>query len=416
MSQLLRLYITPAWPGQDPACEWALIGAQGSVLQQGRSEPRHWPPAEHCEIVLSAEQCLLLPAGLPKGARSRPPEVIAYALEDQLAGDAEDEHFVIGADERTEGAVVTRVWVISRARLKVLLSALNALGRTPRRAVGELLLVPLPSDGWSVCLHADGTTGCVRIGPEEGYSLDLADPAQPPLELVLALQAARQKDRAPGSIEICTARGRATQFAAAGAAAWQHALGVPVRLGAEFVWYERSAERARNLLTGEFAPARAPDSDWRSLKPALLLGLAALSAYTVFSFGEWMWLAGQRDELRGQMTDIFRTAYPHAQAIVDPPLQMRRLGDQAHRKHGLLGSDDFLPLLATAGEALAGRGVFNHVGYEEGRLDITLVLADAHAAQRVRDALAGRGLDVTLRDVVAAGAGVRATYALRAMP
>lgn len=416
MSQLLRLYITPAWPGRDPACEWALIGAQGGVLQQGRSEPRHWPPAEHCEIVLSADQCLLLPARLPKGARSRPTEVIAYALEDQLAGDAEDEHFVLGADERTQDEVVTRVWVISRARLKAVLAALSALGRTPRRAVGELVLMPLAGDGWSVCLHADGITGCLRIGPEEGCSLDLADPAQPPLELMLALQAARKEGRAPRVIEVHPARGRAPGFTAADAALWQQALGVPVRPGGEFVWFERSAEPARNLLTGEFAALRASDSDWGRLKPALLLGLAALVLYSVFSFGEWMWLAGQRDDLREQMTAIFRSAYPQAQAIVDPPLQMRRLADQAERERGRLGSDDFLPLLATASDVLAGRGALNHVRYEQGRLEITLMLADADADQRMRDALAGRGLDVTLRDASPAGAGVRVTYALRPTP
>ncbi|MCX7177308.1 MAG: type II secretion system protein GspL [Proteobacteria bacterium] len=92
----LRILVTAAWPAEEAACEWALLNAQGLPLQRGKSEPRHWPMADHCEVVLSAEQCLVLKAQLPKGARARPSEVIAYALEEQLINDADHEHFVLG--------------------------------------------------------------------------------------------------------------------------------------------------------------------------------------------------------------------------------------------------------------------------------------------------------------------------------
>ncbi|MFA7271079.1 MAG: hypothetical protein WC073_17215, partial [Sterolibacterium sp.] len=64
---MLRLLLPAGWPAEEAACEWALLNAQGSLLQRGCSEPRHWPAAEECEAVLSAEQCLPLKAQLPKG-------------------------------------------------------------------------------------------------------------------------------------------------------------------------------------------------------------------------------------------------------------------------------------------------------------------------------------------------------------
>jgi general secretion pathway protein L len=414
----LRLLLTSDWPAQDPACEWALLNAQGNPLQLGRSEPRHWPAADECEVVLSAEQCLLLKVQLPRGARSRPTEVIAYALEDQLIGEADAEHFVVGAEGATsvDGAAPTPVWVLSRARLKALLAALTALERRPRRVISELQLAPLQSRGWSVCLHGDNATGFARLGTEEGFAFDLAEVGQPPTELRLALQAARQGEGVPLVIDVYSTRGKDQAFDADAAAAWQTALAVPVRPAGEYIWRERAAVDARNLLSGEFAPPRAANSGWGSFKPALWLGLGVLGVYSLFSFGEWIWLDRQGDQLRKQMMESFRAAYPQAQTVVDPPLQMQRLNDQLRRARGQLGSADFLPLLAVATEALGAQGKLRNLGYEDGRLELTLLLADNAAVERAHKSLASRGLAATLRDARPAGAGVEAVFALRGSP
>ena len=146
MSSLLRLYITGEWPAQTTACEWALYDTKGSLLQRGSSEPRHWPAAEDCELVLSADQCLTLDVKLPVGVRgakaARSGDLIAYAVEERLVGEVEHEHFVAG-ETRPDGQ--TQVWVIGRGRLRALLAALQQLERTPRRAFSELQLLPLAS-------------------------------------------------------------------------------------------------------------------------------------------------------------------------------------------------------------------------------------------------------------------------------
>jgi len=425
MSLLLRLFVTADWPGRDAACEWTLVNEHGSQLQRGRSEPRHWPAAEHCELILSADQCLLLKAQLPKGARSRPPEVIAYALEDQLIGEADAEHFVVGNSDR-EGQA-TPIWVIARSRLRTLLAALRSLERLPQRAVSEIQLAPLPAGGWSVCLHADNTSGFMRLGTEEGYAFDLNDARQPPLELQLALQAARKNDSAPQFVAVYSARSKAggLEFDAAAAAAWQAALELPVRIAGDYAWRDLPTDGARNLLSGEFAPPRLPNSGWNGFKPALAIGLLTLTIYALFSLGEWFWLDRQAEQLRQRMTDIFRTAYPQAQAIVDPPLQMQRLNDQLRRERGQLGGTDFLPLLAVAGDALGGQGKLRSIVYADGRLELGLllapvvgsgVLANAADAERLRATLASRGLTVTLRDTRPASGGVVATFAMRGSP
>jgi len=404
MSSLLRLFVTGEWPAQTTACEWALYDTKGSLLQRGSSEPRHWPAAENCELVLSADQCLILDVKLPKGAGSkvRNKDLIAYAIEERLVGEVENEHCVAG-ETRPDGQ--TQVWVMGRGRLRSLLNALQQLERRPGRAISELQLAPLAPGRWSVCLRERG--GFVRVGSESGFAFDSAR-SEPPVALRLALQAAAKTGAAPESIDIHCATGIDLD-----AAAWSLALGVPVRRAGEYAWQTLPARSARNLLVGEFASQVPRGTAWAAFKPALALGAVALVLYAVFSFGEWIWLAQQAGRLRTQTAEVFRAAFPQVQTIVDPALQMQRLHDQLRRERGQLGESDFLPLLAAVSQTLENRGAYRSLSFEEDRLELTITLPDAPAAERLRDALARRGLAPTLRESRQAGAGIEASFSVR---
>jgi general secretion pathway protein L len=421
---LLRLYLPANWPSKQTSCEWQLLNTHGALLQSGASEPRHWPAADCCELILTAAQCLLTSVGLPKTARARTAEVIGYALEEQLLGDAANEHFVVGhpLDQRNasdSGVVSTPVWVIARQRLQTLLDTLRTLGHTPQRLVSELQLLPLSgSNHWSLCLKPDG--GFLRTGSETGCgcSFDLpggtADALrEPPAELRLALSAARKTGTLPSAISVYSAPG--SKLEATQLADWQASLGLPVQLAGEYRWRDYAAQiaSARNLLTGEFTPARAPGEGWSSLRPALWLGALALLIYSLFSFGEWAWLSHEKNQLRQQMTVQFRSSFPQAQTIIDPPLQMQRLHDQLLRERGQPGADDFLSLLAAASAALPNPSQLKLISYAEGRLELSLILADANTLQQLRNNLQQRGLTADIRNTQATNSGIEATLILR---
>jgi type II secretion system protein L len=273
----------------------------------------------------------------------------------------------------------------------------------------ELQLLPLGSGRWSVCLREHG--GFVRIGGEAGFAFDSdldSSRIEPPVALRLALQAARKAANAPESIDIYCAQG-----AELDASPWQSALGVPVRRAAEYAWQALPARSVRNLLVGEFAPQGERGAAWAAFKPALALGASALILYTLFSLGEWIWLDRQAGRLRVQSVEVFRAAFPQVQTIVDPSLQMQRLYDQLKRERGQLGESDFLPLVATVSEALASRGTYRGLSFDEGRLELAIALPDVLAAQRVREALAQRGLASTLRESRQAGTGIEASFSVR---
>ena len=402
MSALLRLLIDTDWPAEKTQCEWALYDLRGDRIERGRSDPQHWPQAENCELVLSADQCLVLDAQLPKGVKGDDSTLVGYLVEDRLVGDIQNEHVVAG-DTQADGS--TRVWVVSRTRLNSALNALSQLGRAPRRAFSELQLAPLASGCWSVCIR-DGK-GFVRLAAEAGFAFDVSG-SDPPAELALAVQSARAAGTMPERIDVYCA-----PEAGFVGNAWQSALGVSVQRAGEYAWDAQPAPSVRNLLVGDFTPARGRHSGWAPFKPALALGAALLVLYTLFSFGEWAWMSQRAGKLRQQTTEVFRDAFPEVQTIVDPSLQMQRLYDQQMRERGHLGESDFLPLLAAVSDALGGHANYRSLAYEDGRLEFSLVLQNTGAAEQLRDSLSRRGLSPTMRESRQTRAGMETSFSVR---
>ena len=402
MSSLLRLRIEANWPSQETRCEWALYDLRGELLQRGQSDPQHWPASEECEVVLSADQCVVLDARLPKGVKTNDSKLVGYLIEDRLIGDIQNEHIVAG-DRDAEGAA--RIWVVSRARLTGLIEALRQLGRKPRRAFCELQLAPLANEAWSVCLQ--DARGFARTAAEAGFAFDLSG-SDPPPELMLAVQAAREQDNLPRRIDVYS-----SQDANIDNAAWQTLIGVPVQRAGESAWDAWPTRSARNLLVGEFTPPQARHSGWAPFKPALAIGAASLVLYTLFSLGEWTWLNQRAGSLRQQMTEVFSQTFPNVQTIVDPSLQMQRLYEQQMSERGRLGESDFLPLLAVVSDSLPGQTPYRSLAYEEGRLEFTVLLRNARAGDQLREALSRRGLTPTLRESRQTRAGIETSLSVR---
>ena len=181
------------------------------------------------------------------------------------------------------------------------------------------------------------------------------------------------------------------------------------------------ANAARNLLTQAFAPPRRSQDGWGSFRPAAYLALACCALFVLFVIGDWTWLSYQSSNLQQQSSATFRSAFPQiaAEAVIDPPLQMQRLYDQLRREQGQLGNGDFLPLLAGSTEVAVGQGRLSKIVYEDGRLELSFIVANQEVAEVLRDTMKGRGLSVTLRETLplkSGGKGVEAIYALRGTP
>jgi len=380
---ILRLYITEHWP-LEPECDWALLGADGQATEQGRSDPRHWPKADACEVLLAGAQVVWLSVRLPRAPKREQERLVRFALEDQLIQEPDSQHFVI-SDRQDEQA---RVIVVARERMRNLAAQLEALHRVPHFLGSELEYAPQREDGWTLTLTS---THALLAGPGPcPIPLDIETPDQPPSLLVALLEQARESNRLPARVVLC----RAEDVAAVDLDAWTQALGLPVEDESPYAWYSFSA--ATNLLQGEFLPNQRRGAAMRRLRPALMLAGGVLALELVISLGQVMWQRQQVSDAQAKMRSVFTSTLPN-QPMVNPAAQLRRQVNEQRRQHGQLPDDDVLSLLTEYGEAAGGdaRESLQEIRYEEGRVDLTPAPSMQPRMQALVERLRQRGMTVS---------------------
>ena len=306
----MRLIVTIPERWEDASCavSWALLNHDATLAREGEGLIGELPRAPRVTAVVAASRVLLTAAKLPARGARRVRGALAYAIEDQLTSDPESVHAVAGPplpDGTQSIAVVDRAW------LRTLLAALESAGAQPQSVTVETCGAPRARGEWSVVLR-DGA-GFVRTGDASGMPLDGAgDGAAPPL-LRLALERARSAGSAPEKIVVRSG-------AALDLQAWERELGVRCEAARPWRAWDAPGRPVIELLQGEFAPKSGLLALWPRLRPAAILAAAGVAIEIVGVFAQWGTLRHEKARLEAQMTERFRTAFPQAQAIVDPAL------------------------------------------------------------------------------------------------
>jgi general secretion pathway protein L len=154
-----------------------------------------------------------------------------------------------------------------------------------------------------------------------------------------------------------------------------------------------------DLLSGRVAASRRMLSafDVRAWRLPMAIAAACATAWLIGLNLHWIQMGREKDALRRSLESTFRSAFPTAQVVVDPLLQMNRQIADLRARSGQSGPDDFVPLMAQLGQALGPAGVDAIAGaeYREGRLKVRFQTqrVDGRAAREaLRDACAKAGL------------------------
>lgn len=366
-------------------CQWTLVSdGQEPVSGEGliTELPRR---VDHVQLVIPAPQVLITRLRLPEAARRQRGAVLAYAVEDRIAGepDANQVSWIAAVDEDDVVAV------IDRQSLKVWCDALEAAGIHDFEVQSETLLLPLPSGEWSIAWN--GREGFIRCGVYEGSTTDCGDHETPPLALHMMLEAAQTQSLAPTSIGVYAV----TPDAMPDLEVWSRKLGVSVRFAGTWGW--------RTVLPGAGVSLVRARQSWRGfsgivarLRPAGWILGAALAIHAIALLIDWSFLANERRVLRQQMETRFREIFPDAVAVVDPSLQMRRKLAEARHALGQADEGDFLPMIETVASTTKSLppGAVRTLSYESGRMTIELTAVDQASVQRIVLVLRQSGLVV----------------------
>lgn len=398
----MRLIVTIPERWEDAGCavSWALLRPDGTLQREAETPIGELPAAQRVIAVVPASRVLLTAVKLPARGAQRVRNALAYAVEDQLTSAPESVHAVAGPllpAGKQSIAVIDKEW------LGKLLSALESAGARPHSITVETCLPARARDDWAVVLREG--TGFVRTGDASGMVLDRADSGSAPPMLQLALQDARNSDAAPQKIVVwsdstCDLR------------AWEQELGVRCDAAGPWRAWQAAGHPAIELLQGEFAPPSALHDLWPRVRPAAILVGAALAIEISGVFLHWGALRYEKAQLEARMHDQFKTAFPQAQAIVDPALQMRRNLEATRTSTGIAQDGDFLPLLAQAARlGAAGTGwQLKAIAYESGRLALDVALADRKQAESLLRGFEAGGVKTSLEAINPNGSGAEARF------
>ena len=400
---LLRIHGSLLDPPQ--RCQWALVNdGRESLAGEGplAELPRH---PGRVQLVIPAAQVLITRARLPAAARRSAGSVLAFAVEDQTAGDP-DANQVSWLGTAGGHDVLA---VVDKAGLARWRGALADIGIDDYEVHDEALLLPWTPGEWSLAWN--GSEGFVRSGEFEGAATDCGDRDVPPLSLRLMLDEAAAAGALPTAIALHVTE----PGAAPDVEAWTHALGVAVRLAGHWDW-RMAAPDAGISLAQQRQRWRAFSDLPARLRPAGWIVAAALAIHAVALVIDWSSLASEQRALRQQMEARFRSVFPDAVAVADPALQMRRKLAEARHAAGQSDSGDFLPMIeqvAAATRELPAAAV-RTVSYEGGRLTLELSAIDEAGLRRIETRLLQSGLSVEAPPASARSPGANVVLTVRA--
>ena len=380
---LLRIHGSLLDPPQ--RCQWALVGnGREPVLGEGRLDelPRR---ADRIQLVVPAAQVLIVRARVPKEARRRAGSALAFAVEEQTAGEPDANHVswlgTVGDDDVLA--------IIDKGGLARWRDALATAGIRGYEVHVETLLLPRVTGEWS--LAWSGGEGFVRTGEFEGTATDCGDRETPPLSLRLLLEEAEAHRAGPASLALYPAESDVVPDIEA----WTRELGIAVRLAGTWDWRTAPADAGVSVAQ-ERQRWRAFTGVAARLRPAAWILGAALALQATALVIDWTSLAGEQRTLRKQMDSRFRAAFPDAVAVVDPALQMRRKLAEARHAAGETDVGDFLPMIRKVTVAMKDlpAGGLRIVSYESGRMTLELAAGDEAAVQRILTQLVRSGLSV----------------------
>jgi len=393
----------------ESSCSWMTVDAGGHALgapvSGALADAVGEAAGRRVALVVDSSDVLLTDVELPPKSGVKPQQLVAFALEEQLAADIDTLHFAVGNRDDLTGR--TAVAVVTRTLMSQWLADLSAHGMSVAAVCAQASLLP-ENPGHTVVL-LDGDTLAVRRVGRAAMALP-ADDIAAALEAALGAELAADnllfyaspRDWHQRSGEVEALRKQVTSLKV------QLLNAGPLPLLAPQV----AAGGYINLLSGEFAPQVTGNGDWRRWRLAAILA-AALFAVHVGGLSLQL-LQQHRSEraLDAEIGAIARNTLPgdNGQGAVRSRIEQRLLAAQ-----GDAGGSGFMPALAALAQALgnAHGATLQALSYRDGGLDLKLKAGDAESLERVDQALRGIGWQAELTSGGAAASGYEGRIQMR---
>jgi general secretion pathway protein L len=389
----------------DAVAEWVLCDRHGfasSVAQRGTlAEIAQQAAGRRVGVLVPSSDVLYTQVDLPPRAGARALQMTRFALEEQLLGDLDAQHFVIA--RHGGNATRTAVAVVARTQMDEWLQLLQSAGIQPDLLVAEGAL--LPSNPMQTLAWIDGDT--LTLKPQRPLAEAATTGNAAAADALLCLPA----DSPEAALRMALG-----DFASAGVdlevyateADWQrHAaqfealrprlgnLNVQLLAGGALPWLalQLGAVASLNLLQGDYEQRSSGSGLWprwrlaAALAGALLLLHVGDRAYTLWSL--------QRAEagVDAALVKLGQQALPGTQ------IKTTTLRQQVQQQILASAGGDSGAMLAamqSLAQSLGGAGKLRALSFRDGNTEMQLRARDVQTVERVKQALRDDGLDAEL--------------------
>lgn len=391
------------------AVSWIEAGAthagdvhSGTLAQAAAAAQAH----QVCVLVPAAD-VLSTEVDVPvRSSGARLSQIVPYALEEQLVGDLEHQHFAIG--QRAAGSTRTPVAVVSHDRLAYWLSALNEAGIVPAQIYADASLLP-PAEGHAVGLLEDQVL-TVR-GPSGGAPLSApADDLRLALKLALASEELIATDL---SLYLPQADWHRRQPEIEALRPQLASLRVQLLAGGSLPWLVAQLPEAHpiNLLQGNYAPAGSNPQHWQRWRLAGALAAGLLLLHVGAQLGQIVRYHHATTAIEQQMQQLAGPAFAGSPATLRSRIQQRLDGQQSASDPAAL-----LPVMQALAQAIGSvpDARLTSLSFRIGSLDLKVHAGDAQAVERITHALQSAGYQANLIAGNSAGGAYEGSLQVRA--
>ena len=390
---------------------WLVVDARGAPISPPQSGPlalaaARAPGRRVCLLVGGAEVLLAEPE-VPVKAGAKLPQLVPYALEEQLAEDIEDLHFALG--KRSGESSRIPVAVVARALLDGWLAELRGAGIEPDAVYADSELLP-ENPGQAVAL-LEGDMVSVR--PPGGTPVTLpADALGEALEI--ARSGAESSGTGARGLILYTGAAEWQQHSAQVEAARPHFDGIRVQLlaGGPLALFAQQLPSAAaiNLLQGSYAPVSSRGTGFMAWRVAAILLASLIGLHVVGKAAELHVLKRHERQVDASIRDTFRSSmHSEASASEARRLMERRLIGVRGAGEGLLPA---LQALAQARDAAPGTSV-QSLNFHGGSLEMKLSAPDATSLDRLSQSLRSSGWHADLTGGSNAGSAYEGRIQMR---
>jgi general secretion pathway protein L len=343
-------------------------------------------------LLLAASDVTLLRIAVPPLSATRLRAALPSLIEEFVIGDTAECAIAAGAEADGQRLIA----VCDRAWLKNWIDALRQSGARRIHVLPISLCLPSPNSHLSAALfqYAHRYELALRLSDHEGIGLavDVDDEIQLPnavARLIVTLAGNH-----PVSLSLPAAQ----------VALFEKWIDVEQLSQITLTeqqwsdWIAASAKVSVDLISAFEGNQRAafPWREWRwpiaLAAAASLVNIAAINA-------DWWRLRSEGQQLRDEITDIYRRSFPNETVVLDPLAQIKQKIAASRQASGQLNTSDFVVLAAALGEVWREAGndlrAIDALDYRDGTLTIKLKKAAQVSLAAMRSPLATRELQLT---------------------